>query len=148
MRKKESMQVYTKITGILVILLMVFSTGFSNLPVGVLQGEIPDPAETPTPIEEPAPKEEPVEVTTTEPRRAAVTPPEMDVLCIATAVSIPDGDTSPTVDKCTDFGELEIVYTMDNHNLSVWNTGTLDLVLDGNPRVAVSGHTSDFSISL
>ena len=57
MNKKGSMQVYTKITGILVILLMVFSTGFSNLPVGVLEGETPDPAETPTPTEEPAPTE-------------------------------------------------------------------------------------------
>jgi len=57
MNKKGSMQVYTKITGILVILLMVFSTGFSSLPVGVLQEETPDPAETPTPTEEPAPTE-------------------------------------------------------------------------------------------
>jgi hypothetical protein len=55
MNKKGSMQVYTKITSILVILLLVFTTGFSNLPVGVLAQETPTPVETQTPTEEPAP---------------------------------------------------------------------------------------------
>jgi 5-hydroxyisourate hydrolase-like protein (transthyretin family) len=53
------MQVYTKITSILVILLMVFTTGFSNLPLGVLAQDTPALAETPTPAEEPTATEEP-----------------------------------------------------------------------------------------
>jgi surface protein len=63
-------------------------------------------------------------------------------------VSIPDGDTSPTIADNTDLG-LQLVASGTNaRTFTIQNTGVGALGLSGSPKVTVSGpNASDFTVS-
>ena len=71
--------------------------------------------------------------------------PEMDVQ--GNGASIPDGDASPAAADKTDFGNVDVVSGSVEHTFTIENTGTENLTLDGTPKVAISGHTVDFSVT-
>ncbi|MEQ1606754.1 MAG: choice-of-anchor D domain-containing protein [Pyrinomonadaceae bacterium] len=73
--------------------------------------------------------------------------PEMDVRGLNN--SIPDGDTTPALADDTDFGSVNATGGTASHVFTVANTGLADLILSGNPRVAVSGPSAaDFAITV
>ena len=71
--------------------------------------------------------------------------PEMDVT--GQGISIPDNDVSPQTADDTDFGAHLVDGGNDTHTFTVRNTGAGTLTLDGTPRVALTGHTTDFTVS-
>ncbi|OIO89861.1 MAG: hypothetical protein AUJ92_20345 [Armatimonadetes bacterium CG2_30_59_28] len=72
--------------------------------------------------------------------------PEIDVL--GNAVSIADGDTTPATDDHTDFGAADISTGTVERTFTIRNTGSADLNLTGDPKVAISGdHAADFSVT-
>ncbi len=73
-------------------------------------------------------------------------PPEMDVQ--GNGTSIADGDiTSDTADD-TDFGSVSITGGTMEHIFTIENSGNSSLVLDGIPKVSISGtHSSDFTVT-
>ncbi len=71
----------------------------------------------------------------------AAATPEMDVK--GNGISIPDGDTSPSVTDGTDFGS-----TPSSHTFTIENTGGSNLTLSGTPFVQISGpNASDFTVT-
>jgi autotransporter-associated beta strand protein len=71
--------------------------------------------------------------------------PEMDVLG-ASGASIACGDATPSGADGTDFGSAEAAGATAEHTFSVTNEGLAVLNLAGTPRVAIAGHTGDFSV--
>ena len=70
--------------------------------------------------------------------------PEMDVK--GNSISIADGDTTPSLSDHTDFGGINVDSGTISRTFTIENTGTADLTLSGTPKVAISGHTTDFSV--
>ena len=63
------------------------------------------------------------------------------------AISISNGDTTPSALDGTDFGSLEVNGFSATQTYVIRNTGAMDLVLPGAPRVFIQGtHASDFAI--
>lgn len=74
------------------------------------------------------------------------TAPEMDVQ--GNAVSIVDGDSTPSLTDHTDFGDALVAGGTVVRTYTIRNTGTAMLNLTGSPRVAVSGtHAADFTVT-
>ncbi|MCK5149123.1 choice-of-anchor D domain-containing protein [bacterium] len=73
--------------------------------------------------------------------------PEMDVE--GNRLPIPSGDTTPSIQDCTDFGSTTVNSGAVEQRLSINNTGQFDLTLNGTPdKVTLSGdHASDFTIT-
>ena len=72
--------------------------------------------------------------------------PEINVK--GNSVSIDDGDTEPTTDDHTDFGNFEVTEGAIVRTFTIENTGALNLDLSGTPIVAVGGaNSSDFTIT-
>jgi hypothetical protein len=73
--------------------------------------------------------------------------PEMDVL--GNAISIADGDASPSTTDDTDFGSADISTGTVDHIFTIKNTGTAALNLTGAPKVQISGsNAGDFSVTI
>ena len=73
--------------------------------------------------------------------------PEMDVR--GNSVSIMDGDDSPSPTDGTDFGSAAVLGAIVLHTFTIHNTGPGDLILAGNPLVAISGAAAtDFTVSV
>lgn len=71
--------------------------------------------------------------------------PEMQVT--GNSVEIADGDATPSSGDHTDFGSVVVGNTQDR-TFTINNTGTVNLTLDGSPKVAVGGtHAADFSVT-
>ncbi len=76
---------------------------------------------------------------------SAADAPEMEVR--GNGVEIVDGDATPSVADHTDFGNADVTAGQKTRTFVVHNTGTGDLHLTGNPRVALGGeHYEDFSV--
>ena len=76
---------------------------------------------------------------------AAYSAPEMDVQ--GNSTSIADGDNTPDPGDHTDFGDITAGGAL-TRTFTIENTGVANLILDGSPKVAVSGtHSSDFTVS-
>ena len=74
--------------------------------------------------------------------------PEIDVRFNDNGASIPDGDTTPSITKGTDFGNADVTSGFVSHWFRIWNDGTANLNLTGNPRVVISGmNASDFIVN-
>jgi hypothetical protein len=74
------------------------------------------------------------------------TDPEMDVQ--GNAVSVADGDATPSPSDHTDFGLALVTGGTVVRTFTVRNTGTADLNLTGSPKVAVGGtHAADFTVT-
>jgi len=72
--------------------------------------------------------------------------PEMDVR--GNAVSIADGDNTPSLTDHTDFGSALVAGVTVVRTYTITNTGTATLNFSGSPRVVVSGtHTGDFTVT-
>ena len=71
--------------------------------------------------------------------------PEMDVQ--GNGMSISDGDATPSVTDDTEFGTLNVLGGTVSQTYTIQNSGTETLSLNGMPRVAISGATSDFSVT-
>src|SRR5690606_10325861 len=61
---------------------------------------------------------------------------------------ITDGATMVSASNLTDFGTVCIGATPVEHSFNILNTAVADLVLDGSPRVNLTGHTSDFTVTM
>ncbi len=62
--------------------------------------------------------------------------------------SIIDGDTSPSLEDHTDFGNTSISSGTVDRIFTIENTGSYKLDLNGSPLVSITGtHASDFSVS-
>lgn len=61
---------------------------------------------------------------------------------------IADGATTVSTSNNTNFGATCIGSTAVVKSFSILNSGTANLLLDGSPKVSLSGHTADFSVSL
>jgi len=76
------------------------------------------------------------------------TGPEINL--VGNAVSIADGDTSPSVTDDTDFGNADVTIGTVAHTFTIQNTGTaaLNLTGTGPTYVAISGaNAADFSVT-
>ena len=74
------------------------------------------------------------------------TAPEMDVR--GNAVSIVDGDNTPSLTDHTDFGAALVAGGTVVRTYTITNSGTATLNLSGSPRVTVSGtHAADFTVT-
>jgi len=72
--------------------------------------------------------------------------PEMDVR--GNAVSITDGDSTPSLTDHTDFGSVLVASGTIVRTYTITNTGSATLNLSGSPRVVVSGtHAGDFTVT-
>jgi len=68
---------------------------------------------------------------------------------VGNAVSIADGDTTPSLADHTDFGSAVVGGSPVERTFTIENGGTDPLSLPGTPRVAVSGpHAADFTVTL
>jgi len=75
------------------------------------------------------------------------TAPEINL--IGNAVSIVDGDTTPSASDNTDFDKTGLTSGMVVRTFTIQNTGSGFLTISGTPLVAVSGaHAADFTITL
>ena len=73
--------------------------------------------------------------------------PEINVT--GNAVTIADGDTTPTTADFTDFGSTSVAGGTVVRTFTVQNTGTGPLSLTGTPKVSVSGtHAADFTVTV
>ncbi len=78
---------------------------------------------------------------------AAPLAPEIDVR--GNSVSIVDGDTTPSTTDHTSFGSQNIASGTVTRTFTIANTGTATLILNGNPKVQVSGaNASNFRVSV
>lgn len=76
-----------------------------------------------------------------------ITAPEMDVL--GNAISIVDGDATPSTTDDTDFGSADISTGTVDHVFTIKNTGSTALNLTGTPKVQISGaNAADFSVTM
>ena len=87
----------------------------------------------------------------TAPFGVAITPapplPEMDVE--GNAVSIADGDATPSTTDDTDFGSADISTGTVDHVFTITNTGSGALNLTGTPKVQITGvNATDFSVTV
>ncbi len=62
--------------------------------------------------------------------------------------NIVDGANSPSTTDSTDFGTLAINGESNTNTFTIENNGTGSLTLSGSPRVAITGHTSDFIVTV
>ena len=63
-------------------------------------------------------------------------------------IGIASGDTSPSVDDGTDFGDADIDGATVTRTFTLLNTGGQDLSLTGSPLVTISGaHAADFAVA-
>lgn len=72
--------------------------------------------------------------------------PEMEVLGNGNPVA--DNATMVAINNNTNYGSVCIGGTPVVKSFSIQNTGAADLVLDGMPKVVLTGHTADFNVSL
>ncbi|MCF8249352.1 MAG: choice-of-anchor D domain-containing protein, partial [Saprospiraceae bacterium] len=73
--------------------------------------------------------------------------PEMD-LTDASGDPIADGSTTPSTTNDTDFGNVCVTTATKSFTYTIKNTGTANLLLDGTPKVAISGaHAVDFTVT-
>jgi len=73
--------------------------------------------------------------------------PEMDVQ--GNAISIVDGDVTPSTTDHTDFGSTDISAGFVDRVFTIRNTGSAALNLTGSPRVQLSGtNAADFSVTV
>ncbi|MGE5397460.1 MAG: choice-of-anchor D domain-containing protein [Chitinophagales bacterium] len=73
--------------------------------------------------------------------------PEMGVL--GNGVAIADDDDTPCLDDYTDFGGVAAAEGTIERTFTIQNTGTGDLTLTGDPKVAISGaNAADFMVIL
>ncbi|HPJ66271.1 MAG TPA: choice-of-anchor D domain-containing protein [Desulfobacteraceae bacterium] len=72
--------------------------------------------------------------------------PEISIEGNSTVIS--DGDTSPSVDDDTDFGNVNVASGSNANTFKIENSGgeTLNLT-DSSPYVTITGHTSDFTLT-
>ena len=76
------------------------------------------------------------------------TSPEIDLRFNDNGASIANGDTTPSTADGTDFGNADITTGSVTRWFRIWNTGTANLNLTGNPRVVISGaNASDFTVN-
>jgi len=72
--------------------------------------------------------------------------PEIDVK--GNAVSIADGDVTPSAADSTDFGSISAVLDSVSVTFSILNVSGADLTLNGSPKVAISGtNASEFTVT-
>lgn len=72
--------------------------------------------------------------------------PEMAVE--GNSVEILSGDDSPSTSDHTDFGSRDVDSATVSRIYTIKNTGSQELVLDGTPKVAISGsHAADFTVT-
>jgi hypothetical protein len=72
--------------------------------------------------------------------------PEMAVE--GNSVEILSGDDSPSTSDHTDFGSCNVDSATISRIYTIKNTGSQELVLDGTPKVAISGsHAADFTVT-
>ncbi|RZV68505.1 MAG: choice-of-anchor D domain-containing protein, partial [Flavobacteriaceae bacterium] len=78
---------------------------------------------------------------------ASTTPqPEIDIQ--GNAVSIVNGDSTPSTTDDTDFGTVNVPVGSATHTFVIQNLGTLPLNLTGLPLIAISGaNAADFTVS-
>lgn len=62
-------------------------------------------------------------------------------------VAIVNGDDTPQEGDNTDFGNVIVDGAAKANSFTIYNTGTADLTLSGTPKVSLSGHTGDFSVT-
>jgi hypothetical protein len=74
-----------------------------------------------------------------------VTAPEIDVQGKGTSI-VGNGTNTPATADDTDFGSVAYVSGNVTHTFTIRNTGTADLNLSGDPKVALSG-SADFSVT-
>ena len=69
----------------------------------------------------------------------AVTTPQPEIDIQGNAITISDGDVTPSSTDDTEFGSIDIASTLD-HTFTIRNTGALTLLLTGVPIVSISGN--------
>ncbi|HSW00004.1 MAG TPA: choice-of-anchor D domain-containing protein, partial [Sedimentisphaerales bacterium] len=69
--------------------------------------------------------------------------PEIEVL--GNGNVIPDGDTTPSPDDHTEFGNVDVASGSVTRTFTIYNAGTGTLSLTGDPRVSLTG-SSDFQV--
>jgi hypothetical protein len=75
------------------------------------------------------------------------TAPEMNV--VGNAVTVADGDTTPSTADFTDFGGAKLAGGIVTRTFTIQNTGTGALALSGTPLVAISGaNAADFTVTV
>lgn len=72
--------------------------------------------------------------------------PEMDVYGNGNPIN--DNATMVATNNNTDFGTVCMGGNPVVKSFSIQNTGAVDLILDGMPKVSLTGHTADFNVSL
>ena len=80
---------------------------------------------------------------------AYIVPGMAEINLVGNAVSIVDGDTTPSTADFTDFGSADIAGGTVTHTFTIQNTGTGALTLSGTPLVAISGaNAADFTVTV
>ena len=75
------------------------------------------------------------------------TAPEINL--VGNAVSIADGDATPSAADFTDFGSADVTSGTVTRTFTIQNTGTGALTLSGTPLVAISGaNAADFTVTV
>ena len=79
----------------------------------------------------------------------AVTTPQAEIDIQGNAVSITNGDSTPTMADDTDFGTVNVAAGSNTNTFTIYNTGTLNLNLTGgSPYVNITGaNASDFNLT-
>ena len=73
--------------------------------------------------------------------------PEMSVEGNSTEIT--DGDATPSTTDHTDFGSVSVASGSVVRTFTIKNTGSADLMLNGTPKVVLSGtHAGDFTVSV
>lgn len=82
-------------------------------------------------------------------RSIIISIPPIDIRIEGNSMVIADGDTSPSLSDHTDFGSIDYSSGNLTRTFTIWNGGSVDLALDGDPLVALSGAgVADFTVIL
>ncbi len=79
---------------------------------------------------------------------APVGPPSPNIGIWSNNTFISDGDTTPSLDNNTDFGSTPVTGGIITRTFIISNNGVANLLLTGSPRVLITGHTTDFSVTI
>ncbi|MEP4078015.1 choice-of-anchor D domain-containing protein [Haloferula sp.] len=72
-----------------------------------------------------------------------------DIQLVGNGEMISNGDTTPDPTDHTDFGSANVSSGSEVRTFTIANMGSVDLTLDGSPRVVVSGpHASEFTVTV
>ncbi|MBI2201035.1 MAG: choice-of-anchor D domain-containing protein, partial [Armatimonadetes bacterium] len=75
-------------------------------------------------------------------------PPAPEMSVEGNGVEIADGDSSPSTSDHTDFGSADILIGTVVRTFTIYNTGSANLTLSGDPKVAIGGdHAADFTVT-